>query len=156
MKTSVLCSSIFFIADSVFSGETIVLNWSIRGTCGIDLRGYLGTRARRRVFGRRKETECRTLRATCACVPVWTAFFAALALASLADALGVSLRFVDFVGAMVRISLDECRPVLCGWRRIWEILRQPGLAELGKCISASALLKHVLRTASNYIHTTES
>ena len=57
MKTSVLCSSIFFMADSVFSGDTIVRNWSIRGAWGIDLRGYLGLRGRRRVLGRWKETE---------------------------------------------------------------------------------------------------
>lgn len=32
--------------------ETMVRNWSIRGAWLIDLRGYLGARARRRVFGR--------------------------------------------------------------------------------------------------------
>ena len=64
---------------------TIVLNWSIRGAWGMDLRGYLGLRARRRVLGRWKETEVRTLREECACVPWSAAFFAALALASPPD-----------------------------------------------------------------------
>lgn len=44
MKTSVLFSSIFFMADSVFRGCTMILCSSRRGSCGIDLRGYLGAR----------------------------------------------------------------------------------------------------------------
>ena len=103
MNTSVLCSSIFFIADSVFNGllkllytqlpmkkrkktyETIVLNWSIRGAWLIDLRGYLGSRGSRRVLGRWKETDDRILRAAWECAPWRAAFFAALALLSFAD-----------------------------------------------------------------------
>ena len=67
--------------------ETMVRNWSIRGAWGIDFRGYLGLRERRRVLGRWKETEYRTLRAACACVPWSAAFLAALAFASLAGAI---------------------------------------------------------------------
>lgn len=50
-KTSVLFSSIFFIALSVFNGCTMILCSSSLFSCGIDLRGYLGFRAKRRVLG---------------------------------------------------------------------------------------------------------
>lgn len=79
-NTSVLCSSIFFIADSVFSGETIVRYASIRGACVILFRGYRGERGSRSVFGRRNVTEYRTLRERCPCTPCSAAFLADLAL----------------------------------------------------------------------------
>jgi hypothetical protein len=66
--------------------ETIVLNWSIRGAWGTEVRGYLGFRGRRRVLGRWKETEVRFLRCACEFVPARAAFFAALALAFWAEA----------------------------------------------------------------------
>ena len=82
INTKVLLSSIFFMADSVFKGCWIVLNWSIRGRWGTLFRGYLGSRASRRVFGRWKETEVRTLRMVWDWVPFRAAFLADLALAS--------------------------------------------------------------------------
>jgi hypothetical protein len=66
--------------------ETTVLNWSILGACGIDLRGYLGSLASLRVLGRWKDTECRVLRLDVEWAPWRAAFLAALALLSLADA----------------------------------------------------------------------
>src|SRR5260370_38510815 len=62
MKTRVLCSSIFFIADSVLRGDIMARYGSIRAPWGMDFRGYLGLRGRRRVRGRRKETGVRTCR----------------------------------------------------------------------------------------------
>ena len=73
--------------------DTIVLNWSIRGAWGIDLRGYLGSRERRRVLGRWKETDVRTLRAEWECAPWRAAFFAALALLSFPDGAAKQLKF---------------------------------------------------------------
>ena len=63
----------------------MVLNWSMRGACGIDLRGYLGSRASRNVFGLWKETDVRILRAEWEWAPWRAAFLAALALLSFAD-----------------------------------------------------------------------
>ena len=51
MKTSVLLSSIFFIADSVVSGYLRIEYWSSGLTFGTDLREYLGLRSSRSVFG---------------------------------------------------------------------------------------------------------
>ena len=51
MKTSVLLSSIFFIADSVVSGYLRMANESSGLTFGTDLREYFGVRSSRRVFG---------------------------------------------------------------------------------------------------------
>ena len=52
MKTSVLLSSIFFMADSVVSGY-LRMAYESRGlTFGTDLREYLGVRSSRSVFGR--------------------------------------------------------------------------------------------------------
>jgi hypothetical protein len=65
INTRVLFSSIFFIALSVFNGCTITLLASRRGTCGIDLRGYLGERESVRVLGRWKVVLVRTLRTLC-------------------------------------------------------------------------------------------
>lgn len=79
INTSVLFSSIFFIADSVLSGCTITLNWSSRGTCGTLLRGYFGVRARDSVLGRWNVVERRTLRAIFECTPFSAAFFASAA-----------------------------------------------------------------------------
>lgn len=52
----------------------------------MDFRGYLGLRGRRRVFGRWKETDVRTLRVEVELVPLRAAFFAVWAFASLAEA----------------------------------------------------------------------
>ena len=82
MKTKVLCSSIFFMADSVLRGCWIVRNWSILGRWWTDFRGYLGARGRRRVLGRWKVTEVRTFRTEVDWVPFKAAFLAALALTS--------------------------------------------------------------------------
>lgn len=65
MKTKVLFSSIFFIALSVFNGWMMTLLASSLGSCGTDLRGYLGARESVRVFGRWKEVDVRTLRTLC-------------------------------------------------------------------------------------------
>src|ERR1700734_3265368 len=67
MKTSVLFSSIFFIALSVFNGWLISLWCSSLGSWGIDFRGYFGAMERTRVLGLWKVVERRTLRAFCAC-----------------------------------------------------------------------------------------
>ena len=66
--------------------------WSIRGMCGTDLRGYFGARGSRRVLGRWNVTEVRTLRTEWEDVPLRTAFLAAFAFASagLAEAGAVS------------------------------------------------------------------
>lgn len=61
-------------------------NSSMRGAWGIDFRGYLGLRARRRVLGRWNETEVRVFLWPCELVPLRAAFFAALALASTGEA----------------------------------------------------------------------
>ena len=52
MKTSVLLSSIFFIADSVVSGYLRMEYWSSGLVLGTDLREYLGLRSSLSVFGR--------------------------------------------------------------------------------------------------------
>ena len=65
--------------------ETTVRNWSIRGAWGIDLRGYLGSRASFSVFGRWNDTENRSFRTLCECVPCRAAFLAALAFESFPD-----------------------------------------------------------------------
>ena len=49
----------------------------------MDFRGYLGLRGRRRVRGRWKETDVRTLRLMEEDAPLSAAFFAVLAFASL-------------------------------------------------------------------------
>jgi hypothetical protein len=122
MKTRVLCSSIFFIADSVFRGlgvcyevhgmgkgrgahDTIVRNWSSRGAWGTLFRGYLGSRGRRRVLGRWKDTLKRSLRALCEWAPWSAAFFAALALLSFGDAFFGAEGFVALGVLVVAISL---------------------------------------------------
>merc|ERR1719383_671779 len=60
MKTSVLISSIFFIADSVVSGYLMVRYLSNLTSFGTDLFGALGLRGVMRVFGRKKCTFVRT------------------------------------------------------------------------------------------------
>ena len=52
MKTRVLLSSIFFMADSVVSGYFNTPNWSSLLVAGTDLRGYFGARFSCSVFGR--------------------------------------------------------------------------------------------------------
>lgn len=79
MKTRVLFSSIFFIADSVLSGWTMTLNWSSRGTWGTLLRGYFPLRASERVLGRWKVVERRTLRVILEWSPFRADFFASVA-----------------------------------------------------------------------------
>ena len=74
MKTRVLFSSIcggqrcrrpcggpltFFIADSVLRGWMRMVDASMRGAWGIDLRGYLGARDSSRVLGLRGISRCR-------------------------------------------------------------------------------------------------
>ena len=54
MNTSVLLSSIFFMALSVVSGCLMMLYWSSLGRLGMLLRGYLGRRMRLRVLGAMK------------------------------------------------------------------------------------------------------
>lgn len=54
----------------------------MRGMCGTDLRAYLGARGKRKVEGRLKVTEVRTLRSEVELVPFKAAFLACLALAS--------------------------------------------------------------------------
>jgi hypothetical protein len=79
INTKVLFSSILRMADSVFRGNLRMAYWSRRGVRGMDLRGYLGVRARRRVLGRRKVVDVRILRFTTPLVPLSAAFFAAFA-----------------------------------------------------------------------------
>ena len=52
MNTSVLLSSIFFIADSVVSGNLRIWYESSLLTRGTERREYFGLRSRRSVFGR--------------------------------------------------------------------------------------------------------
>ena len=54
----------------------------MRGTWGIEVRGYLGVRGKRRVFGRWKETEVRDLRLMVEDAPFNAAFLAAFAFES--------------------------------------------------------------------------
>jgi hypothetical protein len=51
----------------------------------MDFRGYLGSRGRRRVLGRWKDTDVRTFRDECECEPFRTAFLAVLAFETFAD-----------------------------------------------------------------------
>merc|ERR1712195_349457 len=51
MKTRVLLSSIFFMADSVVNGNFRIWYWSSLLTRGTERRRYLGLRSRRSVFG---------------------------------------------------------------------------------------------------------
>merc|ERR1712159_193851 len=76
MKTRVLLSSIFFMADSVVSGYFRMQYWSSLLVLGIDLRGYLGSRALMRVFGLWKVALRRTL-----VVRFWVPFLMAFAAA---------------------------------------------------------------------------
>merc|ERR1719174_1228169 len=62
MKTSVLISSIFFIADSVVTGYWMIRYLSILSRRSDDFRGYLGSRGLLRVLGRKKCTFVRTFR----------------------------------------------------------------------------------------------
>merc|ERR1719414_1475453 len=59
IKTKVLLSSIFFIADSVVNGCLMMLCASIRFLAGVDFLGYLGCLAGLKVFGLLKWTEVR-------------------------------------------------------------------------------------------------
>lgn len=79
MNTSVLLSSIFFMADSVVKGCLMMANWSSLFVLGIDTRGYLGCRGNFKVFGRWKWTDVLTFRFAVDFTPLRTAFFALLA-----------------------------------------------------------------------------
>ncbi|KAK8759123.1 hypothetical protein V5799_003248 [Amblyomma americanum] len=59
MNTSVLLSSIFFIADSVVSGCLMMENWSSLVLVGTLRRGYFGLRGSDSVLGRRNLTDVR-------------------------------------------------------------------------------------------------
>merc|ERR1711998_21886 len=80
MKTRVLFSSIFFIADSVVSGYFRIWYRSRRVGLARYLRGYLGSRSFARVFGRWKRMFVRTF-VFCVLVPLVIALAAAVALA---------------------------------------------------------------------------
>merc|ERR1719281_1244682 len=54
MKTRVLISSIFFIADSVVKGLLMMANLSILSSLFTDFRGYFGSRFLISVLGRKK------------------------------------------------------------------------------------------------------
>merc|ERR1719159_1210926 len=62
MKTRVLISSIFFMADSVVTGCWMMRYLSIFGLVSTDFLGYFGSRFFASVFGRKKCTFVRTLR----------------------------------------------------------------------------------------------
>ena len=74
IKTKVLLSSIFFIADSVVKGCLIILWASIRFLEATDFLGYLGFLAGLKVFGLLKWTEVRTFLTLVPWVPL-TIFF---------------------------------------------------------------------------------
>ena len=86
IKTSVLLSSIFFIADSVVRGCLTMANWSSLFILGADLFGNIGFLASLSVFGRWKCTDVRIFFFCLACGPFRTAF-----LAFKAEALALSL-----------------------------------------------------------------
>jgi len=79
IKTRVLSSSIFFMADSVLSGNLRMLYWSTELTFGTETLGYFGLRARRRVFGLLKEVEVIIFLVALALTPLRAAFLAAAA-----------------------------------------------------------------------------
>lgn len=74
MKTKVLLSSIFFIADSVVNGCLMILWASIRLREGVDFLGYLGVLAGLKVLGLLKCTLVRTFLTRVPWVPL-TVFF---------------------------------------------------------------------------------
>merc|ERR1719444_710529 len=59
-KTSVLISSIFFMADSVVTGHWMILYLSFRSRLSTDRLGYFGSRFLIKVLGRKKCTFVRT------------------------------------------------------------------------------------------------
>ena len=66
MNTSVLLSSMRFMADSVVSGYLITAKWSMRHWVTTDFRGTLGARVCLRVLGRWNEVVFHTRRS-----PLW-------------------------------------------------------------------------------------
>merc|ERR1719401_2603834 len=74
-KTSVLISSLFFIADSVVTGHVMMRYLSIRPRVSTDFRGYFGSRFLMSVFGRKKCTFVLTFLAFRVTAPL-AAFFA--------------------------------------------------------------------------------
>merc|ERR1711935_239059 len=80
MKTRVLLSSIFFIADSVVSGDFRIWYWSSLLTRGTERREYLGSRCSTSVFGRWNLVDLRIFLDLLDLVPVASAFAAFLAM----------------------------------------------------------------------------
>ena len=76
INTSVLLSSIFFIAASVVSGCFMIAYWSNLFFLGADLLGYFGFLFFLNVFGRLNTTEVRTFFLSVVRVPFSTAFLA--------------------------------------------------------------------------------
>ena len=76
MKTRVLLSLIFFMADSLVRRYFTMVYWSILHLFGVLLQLYLGSRCRCRVLGRRKCTEVCTFLWCAGMAPFITAFFA--------------------------------------------------------------------------------
>ena len=126
MKTRVLFSSIFFIADSVLSGWMMILAASRRGCKGIDLRGYLGERESWRVFGRWKVVERRTLRTFCEWTwkkGIWVrscrmerVFIEGLAYTSqsrLRCVVGLCAGLASLLGRCRFLHVSTCRPAQC-------------------------------------------
>jgi len=68
------------MADSVLSGNLRILYWSTELTFGVEVLGYFGLRARRRVFGLLKLVEVMIFLVALALTPLRAAFLAAAAL----------------------------------------------------------------------------
>merc|ERR1712025_1158212 len=101
MKTRVLLSSIFFMADSVVSGYFRMQYWSSLLVLGIDLRGYLGSRALMRVFGLWKVALRRTL-----VVRFWVPFLMAFAAACAFAAFGLAAGFLASFGGITGLYVE--------------------------------------------------
>ena len=93
IKTRVLLSSIFFIADSVVRGYFTIRNWSNLSSRRLVLfLGYLGSRGCRKVLGRRNLTCVRIFFARLVLIPFRTALLARLALALALTTAVITLR----------------------------------------------------------------
>ena len=87
VNTSVLLSSVFFMADSVVRGNLMVAQWSSFFLLEVLFRGYVCCLLSRSVLGRRKVGDVRIFFFLWLCMPFNTAFLAFKAFA-LAYALG--------------------------------------------------------------------
>ena len=106
INTSVLLSSIFFIAASVVSGCFIIAYWSNFVFLGADLLGYFGFLFFLNVFGRLNITEVRTFFLRVVRVPFSTAFLAFRA----ADfALVVDAILTYYINYSLFFKLTSCR-----------------------------------------------